>query len=70
VIAGSVAVRENEISKETETRAVGTICLSCSDRPLIGVGAKSLRQFPPVEWQTLNMPDVAIHVTPCLVSHE
>ena len=32
VIAGSLAVRENEISKETETRQVGAVCLSCGQR--------------------------------------
>ena len=32
VIAGSLAVRENEISKETDIRPVGAICLSCGHR--------------------------------------
>jgi hypothetical protein len=32
VIAGSTAVRENEISKETDIRQVGAICLSCGHR--------------------------------------
>jgi hypothetical protein len=29
VVSGWVAVRESEISKESEIRQVGTICLSC-----------------------------------------
>ena len=32
VVAGSLAVRENEISRETDIRPVGTICLSCGHR--------------------------------------
>ncbi len=32
VVAGSIAVRENEISKETDVREVGAICLSCGHR--------------------------------------
>ena len=32
VVTGSLAVRENEISKETEKRGIGAICLSCGDR--------------------------------------
>jgi hypothetical protein len=32
VIAGWLAVRENEISKETDIRQVGALCLSCGHR--------------------------------------
>jgi hypothetical protein len=32
VVAGSLAVRENEISKATEIKEVGVICLSCGHR--------------------------------------
>jgi hypothetical protein len=53
VIVGSVAVRENEISKETEKRALGTICLSCNDRPSQFLGIRPAREFAPVEWQTV-----------------
>ena len=56
VVAGSVAVRENEISRETDLRQVGAICLSCGHRQ----GKPSLggftRQFPPVEWQPVKAP--------------
>jgi hypothetical protein len=59
VIAGSLAVRENEISKETDLRQVGAICLSCGHRqdtiPELGI----TRQFPPVEWESANLMDVS-----------
>ena len=32
VISSSIGVRENEISKETNIREVGAICLSCGHR--------------------------------------
>src|ERR1051326_2481870 len=32
VISGSTAVRESEISKETEVKKVGAICLSCGNK--------------------------------------
>jgi hypothetical protein len=32
VVAGSLATRENEISKETDIRHVGAICLTCGHR--------------------------------------
>jgi DNA-directed RNA polymerase subunit RPC12/RpoP len=32
VVAGSLAFRESEISKETEIKQVGAICLSCGHR--------------------------------------
>jgi RNase P subunit RPR2 len=32
VISGSTAVRGSEISKETEVKQVGAICLSCGHR--------------------------------------
>jgi hypothetical protein len=50
VISGSLAVRENEISKETCIRELGAICLSCGHRQYKPAEAASMRQFPPVEW--------------------
>src|SRR3954447_6221796 len=32
VVTGSLAVRQNEISKETEKQEIGAICLSCGYR--------------------------------------
>jgi len=71
VIVGSVAVRENEISKETEKRALGTICLSCNDRPSQVSGIKPAREFAPVEWQaSTGIPQVPLLSEPGLVSRD
>ena len=51
VVAGSLAVRENEISKETDIRQVGAICLSCGHRQCKGTEADVTRNFPPVHWE-------------------
>ena len=48
VISGSTAVRENEISRETDIREVGAICLSCGHRQNKAPGYT--REFPPVLW--------------------
>jgi len=73
VVAGSLTVRENEISKETDIRAVGEICLSCGHRQHHAGRAVLTRHFPPVEWQRTKVPkpgDVAPDVEPSLVSRE
>ena len=54
VIAGSLGVRENEISKETEISAVGAICLSCGHRQERASAAGRLRYFFPIEWETVS----------------
>jgi hypothetical protein len=52
VIAGSMAVRENEISKETDVRQVGAaMCLSCGHRPSDEARTRRVRHFSPVEWE-------------------
>lgn len=50
VISGSTGVRENEISKETEIRNVGAICLSCGRRQSKATEPGETRGFPPVQW--------------------
>ena len=71
VIVGSVAVRETEISKETEKRTLGTTCLSCNDRPSQLGGIKPAREFAPVEWQTVTgIPQLAMLAEPGLVSRD
>ena len=50
-MAGSLAVRENEISKETDIQQVGAICLSCGHRQSKMTKLGMPRQFPPVEWE-------------------
>ena len=55
VVSGSLAVRESDISKETDIRPVGDRCLSCGHRQPKVSQPRSLRYFPPVEWQPVKM---------------
>lgn len=57
VVSGSLAVRENEISKEIEMRPVGAICLSCGHRQNKATEPCIARQFPPTEWELTNAID-------------
>jgi hypothetical protein len=50
VVTGSLAVRQNEISKETEKQEIGAICLSCGYRQRTTPGGTPARHFPPVDW--------------------
>jgi len=50
VVSGSLAVRENEISRETEITQVGAVCLSCGHRQLKATEPERARQFFPTEW--------------------
>ena len=59
VVAGSLAVRENEISKETDIKQVGAICLSCGHRQSKMTGLGMPQQFPPVEWKQQSLSDVS-----------
>jgi hypothetical protein len=61
VVAGSLVVRENEISKETDIRQVRAICLSCGHRQSKGAVAGVTRNFPPVQWESMNGID-AVHI--------
>jgi hypothetical protein len=61
VVAGSLAVRENEISKETDLKQVGAICLSCAHRQSKMTTLGMHRQFPPVEWEP-QIPSEASHL--------
>lgn len=62
VVAGSLAVRENEISKETDIRQVGAICLSCGHRQSKGTESGVTREFPPVQWESMKAID-ASHIS-------
>jgi hypothetical protein len=62
VITGSLAVRENEISKETEIREVGAICLTCGHRQSKGTGSARIRHLLPIEWEPAS-PIAEGHVT-------
>ena len=63
VVAGSLAVRENEISKETDVKQVGAICLSCGHRQSKMTKLGKPQQFPPVEWEQHRLSDVSHLVT-------
>jgi len=52
VVAASLAVRENEISKETEIRQVGAMCLSCGHRQNGATHPQRARHFSPIEWES------------------
>jgi len=52
VVAGSLATRENEISRETEISQIGALCLSCGQRQTKVAELGSTRQFPPIEWHS------------------
>lgn len=54
VIAGTLAVRENEISEETDIRQVGAICLSCGHRQSAATEPARARQLMPMEWVPAN----------------
>ncbi len=50
VVAGSLAVRENEISKETDIRPVGAICLGCGHLQSAATAPARARHLLPMEW--------------------
>jgi len=54
VIAGSFAVRENEISKETEITPAGAICLSCGHRQDQATEPAQAHHLAPIEWGLLG----------------
>jgi hypothetical protein len=54
VIAGAVAVRENEISKETDLRQVGAMCLSCGHRQSGPTEPACARHLLPIEWDPVS----------------
>jgi hypothetical protein len=51
VVSASLAVRENEISKETDIRHVGALCLACGHRQNRATEPERARQFFPTEWE-------------------
>jgi hypothetical protein len=66
VISGSLAVRENEISKETGIRQVGAICLSCGNRQSTATAPARVRHLLPIEWAPADGIK-ASHLTPAFV---
>jgi hypothetical protein len=57
VIAGSLGVRENEISKETDIRQVGARCLSCGHGQDRATGPARARYLSPIEWEFVTAVD-------------
>jgi hypothetical protein len=58
VIAGSTAVRENEISKETDIRSVGAaVCLSCGHRQAQPTEPSRVRHMLPIAWEPVSKVD-------------
>ena len=54
VVSGWLAVRESDVSKETDIRQVGAVCLSCGHRQSKAEPGVT-RQFPPVEWESASI---------------
>jgi hypothetical protein len=54
VVSGSLTVRENEISKETAIRELGSSCLGCGRTQCQPATAAGTRQFAPVEWGSVR----------------
>jgi len=50
VVSGFIAVRENEISKETGVIQVGAICISCGHRQNKATEPGRARHMPQIEW--------------------
>ena len=48
VVAGSLGIRETEITKEIDIRQLGAVCLSCGHEQEKNEAVA--RYFPPVEW--------------------
>ncbi|MGD1022050.1 MAG: hypothetical protein ABR880_04650 [Candidatus Sulfotelmatobacter sp.] len=54
VVAGSTAARENEISKETDIRQVGAICLSCGHRQDKATEPARASHMLPIAWEPVE----------------
>jgi len=67
VLSGWLAVRENEISKETDIRTVGAICLSCGHRQGAATEPARVRHFLPIFWEPAGSID-ASHLTAAFVA--
>jgi hypothetical protein len=52
VVMGFTAVRESPMTRETELREAGAVCLSCGHRQVKATQPDIIRYFPPVEWES------------------
>ena len=58
VVSGLLAVRENEISRETDITPIGAICLSCGHRQPTMTEPGITHQFPPINWESAKLIEV------------
>src|SRR5437763_14024344 len=56
VVAGVLAVRENEISRETDIRQVWALCLTCGHSQQKPKEPGHTRNFPPIRCESVNAP--------------
>ena len=66
VLSGSLTVRENEISKETDIRPIGAICLSCGHRQDKASEPARARQLSTIAWEPVGAIDPS-HLTAAFV---
>jgi hypothetical protein len=64
VVSGSLGVRENVISRETDIRQVGAICLSCGYRQDHATGPMPVRHLSPIEWEPAKATDASSPANP------
>jgi hypothetical protein len=57
VVAGWLGTRENVISKETDIRQVGAICISCGHRQANATEPERARHVMPMEWEPADAID-------------
>lgn len=57
VVSGWLAVRESEVSRETDIRQLRAVCLSCGHRQSKVTEPGVTRQFPPADWESVNLID-------------
>lgn len=50
VVTGSLAMRESEITRETEQQDLGAICVSCGHRQPTATAPGVARHLMPMEW--------------------
>jgi hypothetical protein len=51
VIAGSLGMRRDRISKETDIKEIGAACIACGFRPIILAEPSVNHCFRPIEWK-------------------
>jgi hypothetical protein len=52
VVSGSIAIRENTISRETEVREMGAMCLACGNKQGKAIEGSFSQHCAPLEWRS------------------